>query len=145
MYFRYNLLYFSVCLVVLDHHWLNMWLQIKTTLGVKHDPGWLEKRHLRHPVNAADRGVSRRGGYKRWAVSLRGQSPFLPPAEHSRHEDAACGRPRIAAADSPAQLTGELRFCQSVVFVLRSCITLRSFKCRVEGQERLRDKLFVKR
>ncbi|XP_039904865.1 uncharacterized protein LOC120744490 [Simochromis diagramma] len=62
-------------------------------------------RHLRHPVNAADRGVSRRGGYKRWAVRLRGQSPFLPPAEHSRHEDAACGRPRIAAADSPAQLT----------------------------------------
>ncbi|XP_026008748.1 uncharacterized protein LOC113012663 [Astatotilapia calliptera] len=67
----------------------------------------------RHPINnntdeahpRDHRGVSRRGGYKRWAVRLCDQSPFLPPAEHSRHEDAACGRPRIAAADSPAQLT----------------------------------------
>ncbi|KAL3968325.1 intermediate filament protein if [Sarotherodon galilaeus] len=68
-------------------------------------------RHLRHPVNAADKGVCRGVGVIKGGLCASGVIHLSSPSRagllyHSRHEDAARGRSRIAAADSPAQLTG---------------------------------------
>ncbi|XP_031583073.1 uncharacterized protein LOC116310437 [Oreochromis aureus] len=70
-------------------------------------------RHLRHPVNAADKGVCRGVGVIKGGLCASGVIHLSSPSRserlyHSRYEDAARGPSRIAAAGSPAQLTGGL-------------------------------------